>query len=111
MLLIKNLNVSNLDKNILKEFDFSESNATVETLINQVATSLNLNSSQIELLYRGEILKRDVPVDKYFTSLNQNVLLFITENRTLNAAASNFSLINFKNSLAKLYFDFLINDK
>ena len=50
MFLVKNLNIIELDKNFAKEFESPSLNTSVETLLNQIATSLNLNPSKIGII-------------------------------------------------------------
>jgi hypothetical protein len=47
MLLLKNLNVPGLDANFLREIEAPSTNATVDTLVNQIASTLNLNPAKI----------------------------------------------------------------
>jgi hypothetical protein len=47
MLLIKNLNVADLDKNFFKEFETPSASTTINELLSQIASTLNLNHSKL----------------------------------------------------------------
>ena len=47
MFIVKNLNVSNLEKNLNKEFAAPSNNSTIDSFINQIANNLNLDPSKI----------------------------------------------------------------
>jgi hypothetical protein len=47
MLLLKNLNVVDLDKNFLKEFETPSASTTIDALLGQIASTLNLNPAKL----------------------------------------------------------------
>lgn len=46
-LLIKNLNVSNLDKNFTRQIDSISTSTIIESVINDLSKNLNLNSEKL----------------------------------------------------------------
>lgn len=79
----KNFNVSSLNDDFETFIDDIDSELQVNRLIKQICQQFNLNDEEIELIYRGEILKQDKKVKDYFYDLEFGILYIIEERQSM----------------------------
>ncbi|CAF0827129.1 unnamed protein product [Brachionus calyciflorus] len=88
--LVKNLNVSLLEKNFKKEFESINSNLSVDDLLSLICQNSQIEKSNLSLIYRGEVLNKNKAISEYLNNINL-ACLYLSEAQELKIQKSTAS--------------------